>query len=72
MRRKRWVRRKRQVMVDQASGSAAASSVGGRKVVLGTVQPGSKLALPYGFDASGKQLLVRSKSCRPPGSKEPT
>ena len=27
--------------------------------MLGTVQPGSKLALPYGFDASGKQLLVR-------------
>jgi hypothetical protein len=49
-------------MVDQASGSTSASSVGGMKVVLGTVQPGSKLALPYGFDASGKQLLVRSKS----------
>jgi hypothetical protein len=28
--------------------------------VLGTVQPGQKLALPYGFDAAGKQLLVRA------------
>ena len=64
VRRRRWVRRKRQVAAaaDEASGSVTASSTGGKKHVLGIVQPHEKLALPYGFDAPGKQLLVRSSN----------
>lgn len=55
------MRRKRRVATpaEQASASASASSTAGQKLVLGTVQPGKKLALPYGFNAPGKQLLVR-------------
>ncbi len=66
-RRRRWVRRKRQAAqpLRQASGTASASQGGtsrrmsvGQKTVLGVVQPGGKLPLPYGWSSPGKQLQV--------------
>lgn len=67
VRRRRWVRRKRQAVQPQrgASGSGGAAETGtsrrvsvGRTTVLGVVQPGGKLPLPYGWSSPGKQLQV--------------
>ena len=71
VRRRRWVRRKRQDAPAQRQASGGAVSAGdssrresiGKKTVLGIVQPGGKLPLPYGFNSSGKQLQVRLGLC---------
>ena len=43
--------------------AAAAQQRPGKRTVLGTVQPGESLSVPYGWRSAGKQLQVSGAPC---------